>query len=58
MVAIGALVVYVPLVERPIAALFGRTAGGFSLVGPFLGFLLSMVLLYSRAAVPFLYFQF
>ncbi len=27
-------------------------------VGPFCGFLLAMVLLYSRAAVPFLYFQF
>jgi alginate O-acetyltransferase complex protein AlgI len=27
-------------------------------VAPFLGFLLSLVLLYSRAAVPFLYFQF
>ena len=58
MIAIGVAVVYVPLVERPVAALFGRTAGGFSLVGPFCGFLLAMVLLYSRAAVPFLYFQF
>ncbi|MBO1075920.1 MBOAT family O-acyltransferase [Roseomonas marmotae] len=28
------------------------------IAGPFLGFLLSLVLLYSRAAVPFLYFQF
>jgi alginate O-acetyltransferase complex protein AlgI len=26
--------------------------------GPLLGFALSIVLLYSRAAVPFLYFQF
>ena len=32
--------------------------GLLSLVGPFCGFLLAMVLLYSRAAVPFLYFQF
>ena len=58
MVAIGVAIVYVPVIERPVAALFGRTASGLSLVGPFCGFLLAMVLLYSRAAVPFLYFQF
>ena len=58
MVAIGVAAVYVPLLQRPAAALFGRTAGGLALVGPFCGFLLAMVLLYSRAAVPFLYFQF
>ncbi len=57
-VLIGVLVVYVPLVERPVAAAFGRVGSGFSLAGPFCGFLLAMVLLYSRAAVPFLYFQF
>ena len=55
---IGMAVVYVPLVERRVAALLGRTGAGLSLVGPFCGFLLAMVLLYSRAAVPFLYFQF
>ena len=58
MVAIGAAIIYLPLAERPLAACFGRTGPGFSLVGPFCGFLLAMVLLYSRAAVPFLYFQF
>ncbi len=51
--------VYVPLVR---AARWRRVRpdGGaaLSLVGPFCGFLLAMVLLYSRAAVPFLYFQF
>ena len=57
-IAIGVAVIYVPLLERPVAAFFGRTSGGLSLVGPFCGFLLAMVLLYSRAAVPFLYFQF
>ena len=31
---------------------------GFWVVAPALCFLLSLVLLYSRAAVPFLYFQF
>ncbi len=58
MVAAGIAVVYVPLIERPVAAAFGRTGGGVALAGPFCGFLLAMVLLYSRAAVPFLYFQF
>ena len=58
MIAIGLAVIYVPLIERPVAAAFGRIGGGLSLAGPFCGFLLAMVLLYSRAAVPFLYFQF
>ncbi len=57
-IVIGVAVVYVPLLEKPAAAFFGRTSSGFSLAGPFCGFLLAMVLLYSRAAVPFLYFQF
>jgi alginate O-acetyltransferase complex protein AlgI len=57
-VAIGAAVIYVPLIERRVAAAFGQVGSGLSLVGPFCGFLLGMVLLYSRAAVPFLYFQF
>ena len=73
-VAIGIAVVYVPVLEKLAATfvgrtpaafvgrtpgtLVGRTGGGLSLVGPFCGFLLAMVLLYSRAAVPFLYFQF
>ena len=58
MVAIGMVVVYIPLIERPVAAAFGRHGGGLALVGPLCGFMLAMVLLYSRAAVPFLYFQF
>ena len=58
MVAIGLAVVYAPLLERPVAAAFGRLGGGMALVGPLCGFMLAMVLLYSRAAVPFLYFQF
>ncbi len=58
MVAIGMIVVYIPLIERPVAAAFGRLGGGLALVGPLCGFMLAMVLLYSRAAVPFLYFQF
>ncbi len=58
MVAIGVFVVYVPLMERPVAAAFGRIGNGMSLVAPLCGFMLAMVLLYSRAAVPFLYFQF
>lgn len=58
MAAIGVAVVYVPLLERRVSAALGRSGGGLSLVGPFCGFMLAMVLLYSRAAVPFLYFQF
>ena len=58
MVVIGMVVVYIPLIERPVIAAVGRYGGGLSLVGPLCGFLLAMVLLYSRAAVPFLYFQF
>jgi alginate O-acetyltransferase complex protein AlgI len=57
-IAIGVAVVYVPLIERQVARVMGRVGGGVSLVGPFCGFLLAMVLLYSRSAVPFLYFQF
>jgi alginate O-acetyltransferase complex protein AlgI len=57
-IVIGIAVVYVPLIERRVAAAFGQVGSGLSLVGPFCGFLLAMVLLYSRAAVPFLYFQF
>jgi alginate O-acetyltransferase complex protein AlgI len=57
-VAIGAAVIYVPLIERRVSAAFGQVGSALSLVGPFCGFLLGMVLLYSRAAVPFLYFQF
>ena len=58
MIAIGVAIVYLPLVERPVARTMGRVGSGASLAGPFCGFLLAMVLLYSRAAVPFLYFQF
>ena len=58
MAAIGIAVVYAPLIARPVAAATGRVGTTLSLIGPFCGFLLAMVLLYSRAAVPFLYFQF
>lgn len=58
MVLIGVLVVYVPLVADRVGAVTGRFGQAVSLVGPFAGFLVAMVLLYSRAAVPFLYFQF
>ncbi|MBE9605795.1 MBOAT family protein [Acetobacteraceae bacterium H6797] len=55
--------VYLPLLSRWTG--FGRPPeahgplwrAGWAVL-PFLGFLLSLVLLYSRAAVPFLYFQF
>ena len=57
-VAIGAALVYLPLVAGRVAATLGAVGRGLSLVGPFCGFLAAMVLLYSRAAVPFLYFQF
>jgi alginate O-acetyltransferase complex protein AlgI len=58
MVVIGVLVVYVPLISGRVAAASGRIGRGLALVGPFCGFMLAIVLLYSRAAVPFLYFQF
>ncbi len=58
MVVIGIAVVYAPLLARPAAALSGRMGAGLTLVAPFCGFALALVLLYSRAAVPFLYFQF
>ncbi len=58
MVFIGIAVVYAPLLARPAAALSGRMGAGLTLVAPFCGFALALVLLYSRAAVPFLYFQF
>ena len=58
MIVIGAIAVYVPLMQRPVANAFGRMGNGLALVGPLCGFMLAMVLLYSRAAVPFLYFQF
>ena len=58
MVAIGAAVVYLPLVSAWVGARSGLPGRGFSLVGPLCGFLVAIVLLYSRAAVPFLYFQF
>ncbi len=53
MVAIGAGVVYLPLLPQP-----ARLVRLGAAVGPICGFLLGIVLLYSRSAVPFLYFQF
>ncbi len=58
MVFIGIAVVYAPLLARPAAAGTGRVGASLTLAGPFCGFALAVVLLYSRAAVPFLYFQF
>ena len=58
MVAIGAAVVYAPLIGQRMGPLLGMAGRGASLAAPFCGFLLGLVLLYSRAAVPFLYFQF
>jgi alginate O-acetyltransferase complex protein AlgI len=58
MVAIGVATVYVPLVSAWVGMRTGAAGRGLSLVGPLCGFLVAMVLLYSRAAVPFLYFQF
>ncbi len=57
-VAIGVVVIYLPLVSAWVGARSGAPGRGLSLVGPLCGFLVAMVLLYSRAAVPFLYFQF
>ncbi|WBV45337.1 MBOAT family protein [Pseudoroseomonas cervicalis] len=62
-IGIGIALVYLPLLRghlpflRPAAELpaFWRP---FWAIGPLAAFLLGIVLLYSRAAVPFLYFQF
>ena len=60
---IAVVVVYLPRLgarlpfQRPPEAMGGLWRGLW-VVGPLLGFLLGIVLLYSRAAVPFLYFQF
>ncbi|MCQ4160341.1 MBOAT family protein [Roseomonas sp. GC11] len=62
-IGLGMVMVYLPLLRgrlpflRPAAELspFWRPVWS---VAPLLGFLLGVVLLYSRAAVPFLYFQF
>jgi alginate O-acetyltransferase complex protein AlgI len=67
-IPIGIVMVYLPLLHerRPqlrsmvIAGkgILLRTAFGLWLVGPVVAFALGIVLLYSRDAVPFLYFQF
>jgi alginate O-acetyltransferase complex protein AlgI len=66
-VVIAIAIVYLPLIRGdrhallpPAAQPFSATRLGWLLatVGPPAGFLLAMVMLYSRAAVPFLYFQF
>jgi alginate O-acetyltransferase complex protein AlgI len=62
-ILIAVVVVYLPLLgprlpfQRPPEAM-GAAWRALWVVGPLLGFLLGIVLLYSRAAVPFLYFQF
>ena len=61
--AIAVLVCAVPLGvrwlpwEQPVAAMHPAWRAAW-VAAPTLGFLLGLVLLYSRAAVPFLYFQF
>ena len=60
---IGVVLVYLPLAgnrlpwQRPVEAM-GAVWRFAWFWAPTLGFILGMVLLYSRAAVPFLYFQF
>lgn len=68
LIPLAIVVVYLPLLRglrrpapSPSAALVSRWAGlrlAWSTVAPVVGFMLAIVLLYSRAAVPFLYFQF
>jgi alginate O-acetyltransferase complex protein AlgI len=68
LIPLAIMVVYLPLLRglrrpapSPSAALVSRWAGlrlAWSTVAPVVGFMLAIVLLYSRAAVPFLYFQF
>ena len=58
MVFIGIAVVYAPLLGRFAARVTGQVGAGLVLVAPWVGFAVALVLLYSRAAVPFLYFQF
>ncbi|WP_159349345.1 MBOAT family O-acyltransferase [Roseomonas harenae] len=60
---IAVVLVYLPLLGPRLPVLrapelMGSYWRGLWVVGPLLGFLLGVVLLYSRAAVPFLYFQF
>jgi alginate O-acetyltransferase complex protein AlgI len=60
---IAVVLVYLPLLGPRLPVLrapelMGSFWRGLWVVGPLLGFLLGVVLLYSRAAVPFLYFQF
>jgi alginate O-acetyltransferase complex protein AlgI len=62
-IPIAALVIYLPLIARRTPLMRPVEESGTAwracwTVAPFLGFVLSLVLLYSRAAVPFLYFQF
>ncbi|MCR0982472.1 MBOAT family O-acyltransferase [Roseomonas populi] len=62
-ILIAIIVVYLPLLgprlpfQRPPEAM-GAFWRALWVVGPLAGFILGIVLLYSRAAVPFLYFQF
>jgi alginate O-acetyltransferase complex protein AlgI len=60
---IAVVLVYLPLLGPRLPVLrapelMGSFWRGLWVIGPLLGFLLGVVLLYSRAAVPFLYFQF
>ncbi|CAH2602383.1 putative alginate O-acetylase AlgI [Rhodovastum atsumiense] len=62
MLLLALLAVYAPLlrglVPRPALPLPGWLGGGMRVAGPLAAFSLGIVLLYSRDAVPFLYFQF
>jgi alginate O-acetyltransferase complex protein AlgI len=60
---IAIIVVYLPLLARRTPLFRPPEENGHIwqmgwAIAPFIGFVLSLVLLYSRAAVPFLYFQF
>jgi len=60
-ILIAAVFVYLPLVRGRRAAgaePTGRWSGALPVIAPLAGFALAIVLLYSRDAVPFLYFQF
>ena len=63
MMLIAIIVVYLPLLARRTPLFrppeeYGAVWRTVWTMAPFIGFLLSLILLYSRAAVPFLYFQF
>jgi alginate O-acetyltransferase complex protein AlgI len=66
MVAIAVAVIYLPLIRNLLVAArlsawprsWARVRQALATIGPLAGFVLGIILLFSRAAVPFLYFQF